>query len=91
MSLENKYLTEETKTDIRSVADEFTRFLIGDRKRAISNLTKMANTDIKGIDDGVLKDIVDEKGKFTRDYNKIFNDLYDNLHKGIEKTVKKHS
>jgi hypothetical protein len=73
----DKYLgsIDEAKSfknrDVSYIVDEFTRFLIGDRKQALNNLKKWINVDIPIPDD----------------YNKAYTKIFDDISTAIMKTL----
>lgn len=71
-----KYLVEESVVthDVKRVVDNFVRFLIGDRKVAISGFTKLIKTNVPLPND-----------MSSEEYNTIYKNIFD----GMIKTIKK--
>ena len=77
-----KTVLNEARTDealsmeLNRVIDNFARYLIGDRKNAIRELEKL------------IKTSVPFPQKSTDEYNKMFNSLYSDIKKAVEKNIK---
>ncbi len=72
-------LNEGLSPDIKNIADNFARFLIGDRKQALSGLEKLKKATV-----ALPKDMS------SGDYNTIYKDLYGGILLSIKKVVEKY-
>jgi len=73
---EKTVLNEALSMELNRVIDNFVRYLIGDRKNAIRELEKLIKTDVPFSQ------------KSTDEYNKMFNSLYSDIKKAVEKNIK---
>ena len=70
---------KRTASDLSVIADSFVRYLVGDRKIALSRLKQLANKNFEGD----LQSVVDAGGN-------EYNVLYDRMFVDIQKAIRKH-
>lgn len=79
MSKLEKYMgrtDEALSMELNRVIDQFARFLIGDRKSALNQLEKLMKTNVPFSQ------------KSSEEYNKMYNALFSDIKRAVEKHIK---
>lgn len=74
--LKEEQLNESTSMDRRSVADAFTRYILGDKKSSLSMLNKLSSSNI-----GVKVD--SDSGEYNRQYERVYKGLLNIIEKEV--------